>query len=109
MVNEETLQFTRLALWITSFVLPVALFLVANTFRRRWLTWLRATLAIACGWAFMMAYAIASTTMNFVMDVRSIDTDGAPLAFAAVLGWTLPAATVFAVWGARSFFVRERN
>lgn len=102
-------------LWLTDLALPILLFVVANPFNRTWHTVVRAALAIGCGWAFSLSYAIAANAINvcFAQTQAQLlaiyDTDGAPLAFAAVLGWLFPAITVFATWGIRSAIIRRAS
>ena len=92
-------------LWWTSFALPALLFLVLNPFKKTWLTWLRALIAIGCGWATMFSYALATNAINYSMAKTNADFaqlasgDGAKLATAATLGWLLPAIMVFGLWG----------
>ena len=101
-------NFASTTLWLTSLVLPALLFLVANSFKRTWHTLIRAAIAIGCGWAFVFSYAIAANTINLSLArteaklLMLSDADGAPLAFAATLGWVLPAVLVFATWGIHS-------
>lgn len=102
-------------LWWTSFALPALLFLTLNPFKNAWLTWLRAMVSIACGWAAMFSYALAANAINYSMVKTDADFaelangDGAKLATAAVLGWVVPAVIVFGIWGVRLWLRRNRN
>ena len=54
-------------LWWMSVALPALVFLTLNPFKNVWMTWLRALVAIACGWAAMFSYALAANAINFSM------------------------------------------
>ncbi len=92
-------------LWVTSWVLPYLVFAIHNSFRRRWLTLLRAIIAVGIGWLFLIAYITASDAINRALaptpaEFEALNNgDGAKFAFAAVLGWVLPALIVGASWG----------
>ncbi len=98
-----------------SLALPALLFLTLNPFKNAWLTWLRALLAIGCGWAAMFSYALAANAINFSMAKTDAEFaelangDGAKLATAAVLGWVVPAAIVFGIWGAQLWLRRKQT
>ena len=49
------------------------------------MTFVKATVAVACGWLFWVVYVFASQTMTSGMVMN-----GAALAFAMVFGWVLP-------------------
>ena len=91
-------------LWITSLVLPYLVFAIHNSFRRRWLTFFRALIAVGVGWLFLIAYATAADAINRVLastpaEIEALNNgDGAKFAFAAVLGWVLPTIIVGASW-----------
>ena len=91
-------------LWITSLVLPYLVFVIHNSFRRRWLTFFRALIAVGVGWLFLIAYATAADAINRVLastpaEIEALNNgDGAKFAFAAVLGWVLPTIIVGASW-----------
>ena len=86
-------------LWVTGLVLPLLLFFVGNKFRTTAITSVRALLAIAGGWAFLLAYCI----------VAGDPENGAALAFASVLGWVYPAIIVGFFWFCRWFLVTRRS
>ena len=91
-------------LWLTSLALPYLAFAVHNSFRRNWLTLLRALIAIGIGWLFLFAYAVAVDGVNRSAaftpeEIESVNSgDGARFVFAAGLGWVLPALIVGAGW-----------
>lgn len=90
--------FAANTLWLTGLALPALLFFVGNDFRMAAMTFVRALLAIAGGWAFWLAYCIA---------VGNPD-NGAALAFASVFGWVPPAAIVGVCWLSRFLLSRRR-
>jgi hypothetical protein len=82
-------------LWIISLVLPYLVFAIHNSFRRRWLTFFRAFIAIGIGWRHAINRGLASTPA----EIEALNNgDGAKFAFAAVLGWVLPTIIVGASW-----------
>ena len=91
-------------LWVTSLVLPYLVFAIHNSFRRRWITFFRALIAVAVGWLFEIAYVTAADAINRVLastpaEIEALNNgDGAKFAFAAVLGWVLPTIIVGASW-----------
>jgi uncharacterized membrane protein (DUF485 family) len=107
-------DFVNTTLFLTCLALPVLLFLVANSFRLLWITVVRAVFAIICGWAFLFSYAVATNALAFSSPhtqaelAKMSETDGAPLAFAAVLGWVLPAILVLATWGVRTVIAKRK-
>jgi hypothetical protein len=100
------------ALWLVSLVLPYLLFMVHNRFHSLWLTSIRAVLAVACGWAIVVAYAQAALALSKAQAssgealLQLNDGDGAKLGFAATLGWVLPTAIVGGAWAARMLLLR---
>ena len=108
-------KFAIETLWWMSVALPALVFLTLNPFKNAWLTWLRALLAIGCGWAAMFSYALAANAINYSMAKNDADFtelangDGAKLTTAAVLGWVVPAVIVFGIWGARLWLRRKQT
>ena len=91
-------------IFITSLALPYLVFAVHNSFRNQWLNLLRAVIAVGAGWAFMLAYVFAADAVNRALastpeQIEALNNgDGAKFAFAAVLGWVIPAIIVGAAW-----------
>lgn len=91
-------------LWVTSLGLPYLVFAIHNSFRRKWLTFFRALVAVGVGWLFLIAYATAADAINRALastpaEIEALNNgDGAKLAFATVLGWVLPTIIVGASW-----------
>lgn len=91
-------------LWVTSLVLPYLVFAIHNSFRRKWLTFFRALVAVGAGWLFLIAYVMAADAINRALastqaEIEALNNgDGAQFAFAAVLGWVLPTIIVGASW-----------
>jgi hypothetical protein len=101
-------------IWISSLALPCLLFLAANSFRNGWQSILWAALSTAVGWLLALAYAVAAhslalTSASPTEHPAVFANDGAPLAFAAVLGWVPAAVAVILTWGARSAIARWRS
>jgi hypothetical protein len=76
-------------------------------FSSRSLTALRAVLAVAAGWCLTVAYAISARAISISIAspnelLALYDRDGAPLAFAAVLGWLPSLVIVVVAWLAHS-------
>ena len=100
----EMYQQALTVFFITSLVLPYLAFAVHNSFRSQWLNLLRAVVAIGIGWAFMLAYVFAADALNRASattpkQIEALNNgDGAKFAFAAVLGWVIPAIIVGAGW-----------
>ena len=75
-----------------------------NSFRRRWIAFFRALIAVGVGWLFEIAYATAADAINRGLastpaEIEALNNgDGAKFAFAAVLGWVLPTIIVGASW-----------
>lgn len=84
-------RFASNTLWLTAIALPALLFLAGNRFRSPRTTIVRALLAILLGWPVVLAYAIAAQAL--ASDDPS-EVRGAPLAFASVFGWVVPALVV---------------
>ena len=97
-------QFASTTLWIASLALPYLVFAVGNSFRKPIVTAVRAIVAIAIGWAFMVAYAVAAGSLSFAAApseqarLSIYDADGSKVAFAITFGWLLPALVVCASW-----------
>jgi len=94
-------RFAQLVIFLAMLMLPYLLFVTGNTYTSWWLTGSRAAIAVAAGWCLAFAYAIAARAINISIAspaelLALYDRDGAPLAFAAVLGW-VPALFVVAV------------
>jgi hypothetical protein len=91
-------------LWVTSLVLPYLVFAIHNSFRRRWLTVLRAIIAVVVGWLSEIAYVTAADAINRSLAVTASEIealnngDGAKFAFASVFGWVLPTIIVGVSW-----------
>jgi len=91
-------------IFITSLALPYLAFAVHNSFRSHWLNLLRAVVAVGVGWAFMLAYVFAADGLHRASastpeQIEALNNgDGAKFAFAAVLGWVIPAIIVGASW-----------
>ncbi|MFZ3152683.1 hypothetical protein [Pseudomonas sp.] len=98
-------DFVITTLALTNLALPALLFLVVNSFQNTWIILFRAVVAIGCGWAFTISYAFAANAINFSLSHTQVELesmyagDGAPLAFAMVLGWFPPAIVVLTTWG----------
>jgi hypothetical protein len=101
-------------IWLSSLALPCLLFLAANSFRSVGRSMLWAALSVGVGWLLGLAYAVAAHALALTSASPAeyeavFANDGAPLAFAAVLGW-VPATVVIALtWAARSLLVRVRS
>ena len=95
---------TLMTIWIVSLALPYLVFAIHNSFRRKWLTFLRALIAVSVGWLFEIAYTTAADAINRNLastpaEIEALnDGDGAKFAFAAVLGWVLPTIIVGVSW-----------
>ena len=104
-------DFADTSLWLTSLALPYLLFMVGNSFRKWKLVFLRAAVAIMCGWAYTVAYAVAINAINLSRARSHSDfetlfrNDGPAGAFASVLGWVLPAIIVGLAWFIHGFVV----
>jgi hypothetical protein len=91
-------------LWVTSLALPYLVFAIHNSFRRRWLTVLRAIIAVVVGWLSTIAYVTAADAINRSLAVTPFEVealnngDGAKFAFASVFGWVLPTIIVGVSW-----------
>lgn len=91
-------------LWAASLALPYLVFAIHNSFRRRWLTFLRAIIAVGVGWLFEIAYVTAADSINRSLAVTPAEIealnngDGAKFAFVAVFGWVLPTIIVGVSW-----------
>jgi|tagenome__1003787_1003787.scaffolds.fasta_scaffold20846758_1 hypothetical protein len=81
---------------MVSLVLPYLVFAIANRFRKPIVTAARAIVAIAIGWAFMVAYAVAAESLSLAAAsseearLSIYDGDGSKVAFAITFGWLLP-------------------
>ena len=101
-------------LWIVTMVLPYLVFAIHNSFRRRWFTFFRALIAVAVGWLFTIAYVIAADAINRSLaatptEIEALNNgDGAKFAFAAALGWVLPAIIVGISWAIYAVVVLPR-
>lgn len=97
-------QQTLTVLFLTNLALPYLVFAVHNSFRNQWLNILRAVVAIGIGWVFMLAYVFAADAVNRTLastpeQIEALNNgDGAKFAFAAVLGWVIPAIIVSTAW-----------
>jgi hypothetical protein len=95
---------TLTTIWIVSMALPYLVFTIHNSFRRNWLTFFRALIAVGVGWLFDIAYVTAADAINRKLastpaEIEVLnDGDGAKFAFAAVLGWVLPTIIVGVSW-----------
>ncbi|MEB1611715.1 hypothetical protein VDQ74_17785 [Xanthomonas campestris pv. campestris] len=77
-------------LWVTSSVLPGGLFVMADRFQGRLATSAVAFLTTCIGWAVVTLYAVAAQSLTKDPE----DVNVAALAFAATVGWMLPAVVV---------------
>ena len=97
-------HFASTTLWIVSLALPYLVFAVANAFRRPLVTVARGLIAVAVGWAFMIAYAVAAGSLTLAAAASEqarlaiYDEDGSKIAFAVALGWVLPVLIVAGSW-----------
>lgn len=66
---------------------------------------IRALLAIAGGWVFMVAY---TTVAQIMSSVNVEPTNGAAMAFASTFGWVLPTVIVVFTWVAVYFIGSKR-
>ena len=99
-------------IWLASLLLPLTLFASGNLSRSLLHNLLRAGLAVAAGWALTVALVIADQAMYISTATPSellsfYDRDGAPRAFAAVLGWVPAAFLVAVAWLVRSLARRR--
>jgi hypothetical protein len=99
--------FAKAAIHLASIALPFLIFVAGNTFTSRMRTFVHAIAAIACGWGLTVAYAIAARAITLSVanpqeQLAIFDTDGAPLAFAAVFGWVPSVLIVAIVWTFRT-------
>lgn len=91
-------------LWVASLAMPYLVFAIHNSFRRRWLTALRAIVAVVVGWLSTIAYVTAADAINRSLAVTPAEIealnngDGAKFAFVSVFGWVLPTIIVGASW-----------
>src|SRR5689334_25353787 len=106
-------HFASTTLWIVSLALPYLVFVVANRFGKPIVTAVRAVVAIAIGWAFMVAYAVAAGSLSLVAAsseqarLSINDTDGSKIAFAITFGWLLPALIVCGSWLLHRYLFRR--
>jgi hypothetical protein len=97
-------QHALTVIWITSLALPYLAFVAHNPFRSHWLTLLRAIVAIAIGWAFMLTYVVVADAVHRSLastpeQIDALDRgDGAKFAFAWLFGWIIPAFIVGTSW-----------
>mgnify|MGYP006358406867 CR=1 FL=1 len=95
---------TLTTIWVVSMALPYLVFAIHNSFRRKWLTFLRALIAVGLGWLFEIAYVTAADAINRHLgstpaEIEALnDGDGAKFAFALGLGWVLPTVIVGVSW-----------
>ncbi len=93
----------RTCIFAAAILLPYLVFVVANEFRSIPVTLVRALVAIAVGWAMFIAFVLASQAFSISTAspeelIKIYDGDGAPRAFAAVVGWLPAAVVVLAAW-----------
>jgi len=96
-------KFAISVLWLTTLALPVIVFLLFRP-RSRLHGFFTALIAIAMGWSFNVAYAIAAQAITAN---EAPDVNGAALAFAALFGWVIPAVLVMLTWLAWSLVIRR--
>lgn len=91
--------FADYVLLATALALPIVLFLLFRPRSRAGLL-TSATLAIAAGWAFNVAYVIATQTINAD---HPADDNGAALSMVFTFGWACPLVLVLVTWVIRRF------
>lgn len=98
----------------TVLALPYLLVVAANDFSSVRSTLARALVAVGAGWILTVAYvvvaqelAVAAASPERLLELYA--SDGAPRAFAAVLGW-VPAVLVISVaWPGHAWLARKRR
>ncbi|KAF1714461.1 hypothetical protein [Pseudoxanthomonas wuyuanensis] len=98
-------RFAISVLWLTALALPVIVFLLFRP-RSHLRCLFAAIAAVATGWSFNFAYAIAAQAIT-AKDVSGIN--GAAHAFAALFGWVLPTFLVLLTWLAWGFIARRMS
>jgi hypothetical protein len=100
-------QFATTTLWLASLAIPALVFLLVNAKSSRTAQLSAAIIAMATGWCCTIAYAIAAQSIARAQaptqeaQLALLDSDGAPLAFAATFGWVPAAVVVTVVWFVR--------
>ncbi len=114
-MTEEILLFASTVIWLTSLLLPYLLFIAGNRFKTFILTALRSVIAILGGWAYVVAYAVASNAMNIAKAYSNqgsnfeIKGDGSALSFSVMFGWVLPVFIVCLAWIVHSRILPKFN
>ena len=103
-------KFATTALWLTTFVLPMLVFLSVSARASRVARLCAAVLAIAAGWCFEVAYAVAARAIALSdaapqAQLAIFNRDGAPLAFAATFGWIPAVVAVVIAWAVRAALI----
>ena len=98
-------KFAISVLWLTTLALPVIIFLLFRP-RSRLHCLFAATSAVATGWSFNVAYAIAAQAI-MAKDPSTIN--GAANAFAALFGWVIPSVLVLLTWLVWGFIARRMS
>ena len=91
-------------LWITALLLPVVVFLAGPKLSLNRSTFIRALLAIGCGWIFWIAYTIAAQTITSGMVMN-----GASYSFSIMFGWFLPTIDVTLTWAVYWYFLLRQH
>jgi uncharacterized PurR-regulated membrane protein YhhQ (DUF165 family) len=98
-------KFAVTILWLTALALPVIVFLLFRP-RSRLRGLLAAAVAVAAGWSFNLACAVAAQAIT-AKDPSEIN--GAANAFAAVFGWVIPTVLVLLTWLAWGSIARRMS
>lgn len=98
--------FSSTVLWLSSLAVPALVFITVEAKAPLRARLSAAALAIAAGWCLDVAYAVAAKAIALSLATHEqqlaiFDRDGAPLAFAATLGWVPALVLVACIWVAR--------
>lgn len=98
-MSEELATFAMTMLWSTGLILPLLVHYLGTPKGFRGLAALKAICAIALGWAYTIAYAVAAQAISsypiaFSDGEPKQTGDGASFTFSVIFGWVIPTILV---------------